>query len=150
MGLSFAALLIALSLGAQTPRAIGTWDTLKSLAPGTEILASRFSQGDLRGLIQSVTDDAIVINTSKSQETVARTMVVRVAIRRKGHRLRNTFIGLGVGTGTGLAIGGIQNATCKTFLCGIGSAVWPPLGAIAGTIVGAIIPTGGWREVYHT
>jgi hypothetical protein len=85
-------------------------------------------------------------------------MVAKVSAKDKGHRLRNTLIGLGAGAGGGLILGAVGDAnSCHPgfFGCwdplgrnGLKETV-TPLGALIGGIVGVLLPTGGWRDVYR-
>jgi hypothetical protein len=50
-----------------------------------------------RGTLQSVSDDGITIRTVSDEQTFLRANVLRVSIKGKGHRLRNTVIGAGIG-----------------------------------------------------
>jgi hypothetical protein len=102
----------------------------------------------VRGDIQSVTADSLVVESANGRETFTRQKITRVSVRKKGHRLRNTLIGFGAGTGVGIAIGAVDASGCKELLCGLAPAVGAILGAIGGTIAGAVWPTGGWRDVY--
>jgi len=65
--------------------------------------------------------------------------------------MRNPLIGLGAGTGVGLGIGpgarlhgGVLQIVPNRTLTG----AFALAGALTGTVVGAVIPTGGWREIY--
>lgn len=150
--LIMALLAFALAATAQSPAQ--NWNSVKTLPVGTTIrisVGSRIVNGD----VQSVTDDSLAVNSGRGQEMFMRQEVTRVAVKKKGHRLRNSMIGLGIGTGAGIGIGlGVGHANdCRSgFLCGIdtaaGGAVGGAIGLVGGTIVGALLPTGGWREVY--
>jgi hypothetical protein len=156
-GLISAILLLALApaLIAQAP---ANWDSVKQLAGGKEIRVTLMDGRNLRGEFQSATDDALIVATSKSQETLSRTMVTKVSSKGKNHRLRNALIGLGAGAGTGLILGAVGDAnSCHPGFFGcyepLGrnffKEVATPLGALIGGAVGALVPTGGWRSVYR-
>ena len=103
--------------------------------------------------LQGVTDDSLGIDSGKGRETFTRQEVKRVAVKKQGHRGRNTLIGLGTGAAIGAVAGAAYYTPC-TGLCilnptraqdaGVGAVV---LGVV-GAVVGALIPTGGWHEVY--
>ena len=140
-------LLLALELAAQSQ----SWSNVKALSPGTEIRISGPRPSAVRGTLLSVTDDSLMLNSSAGQEMFTRQQVNRVSSKKQGHRARNALIGLGVGAGTGLVVGAVGDQQCSPscFLGNnIGKAVFTPLGAILGALVGAVIPTGGWRDVY--
>ena len=133
---------------AQTSR--GDWTVLSGLAAGTEIRVSISGGKTVRGFIQKADADSLAINATTSQETLARKDVKRVQTKRQGHRGRNTLIGLAVGTAGGLAAGaGVDHGGGDSWFPNIGKAVFTPIGAIIGTVVGVALPTGGWHEVYR-
>ena len=79
--------------------------------------------------------------------------VMRVSVKKKGYRGRNTLIGLGAGAAIGVVVGVASHQDCTGFCllyttrgqdAGIGAIIF----GVIGTAVGALIPTGGWREVY--
>ena len=140
--------LIMATAAAQTTAA--TWNSVKALPAGSEI---RIATGPrtVRGKIDRITDDALTVTSAKGQEMFTQQEVSRVWVKKPGHRKRNALIGLGVGAGVGLAFG-IAALSCKGFGCIGASAVeiGAPLAfGVVGTAVGAVIPTGGWREVYR-
>jgi hypothetical protein len=129
------------------------WDTVKQLPPGKEVRVTLVDGRKLRGGIQSVTDDTLVL-TSKSTETLSRATVSKVATKGKSHRGRNALIGLGIGAVGGLAAGVGFDHTCPANGCAFigknaGKEVLTPLGALIGVGVGALIPTGLWHDIYR-
>ena len=92
------------------------------------------------------------MSSEKGQETIKQQEVMRVSLKKTGHRRRNILIGAGIGAGGGLTLGAVAAGTCSGTLCGgHGPAVVVGVagaGALVGTLVGAVIPTGGWREIY--
>jgi len=142
-----ALLLLAATVAAQTNAS--NWNTVKALAAGTDVRILNGSR-TVNGKIEGVTDETIVVNSGKGQETFKQQDVMRVSLKKNGHRMRNALIGLGVGAGVGVGVGAAADANC-TGLCfggNFGKAIFTPLGAVAGVLVGALIPTGGWREIY--
>ena len=131
------------------------WDRLKQLAPGAELRVELKDRGAVLGEFQSVTGESLVINSRRGQETVTQQTVARVSSKRRSHRTRNALIGLGIGAGAGLGVGAaVDSKNCHTCfgpnLPNIGKEICTPLGALAGALIGFLIPTGGWREVYRT
>lgn len=127
-----------------------SWTNVSQLAPQTEIQVSLSGGRTLRGSLQSVTADALAVNTGIGQEMLPRAQIRRVQSRRRGHRGRNTLIGLGIGAGGGLAVGAALDSGNHTgWFSDFGKAFVTPLGAIVGAIVGVAIPTGGWHEIYR-
>ena len=135
---------------AQKPASPERWAKLSQLAPGAEVRVFLSGDRSLRGFLQKVTPDSLAINATTSQETLARADIKKVQLKRKGHRGRNTLIGLGIGAGGGLAVGaGLDHSNAGGWFPNLGKAIFAPVGAIIGTVVGVAIPTGGWREIYR-
>jgi hypothetical protein len=140
--------LMATTLAAQTN--VADWNTVKALTTGTQVRITVGSR-TVRCGIDRTTDDALVVTTEKGQEMFDRQEVSVVSVKKPSHRKRNTLIGLAAGTGVGLVIGiatrprpgQLEIITPDAITAGFTAA-----GAIGGTLVGVIIPTGGWREVY--
>jgi hypothetical protein len=155
-GLIFLAMLVpaSLSLPAQTT---GNWDAVRHFAASQAIRVSLADGRSFQGKFQSATDGELLLSTAKAQETVARADITKVATKGNNHRVRNAVIGLGVGAGAGLGVGAIvdHESGCGTppgcFLSfkNIGKEVFTPVGAIIGLIVGAVIPSGNWHDVYR-
>ncbi len=145
-----AAVLAFALVGAAAQDTYSPWNLVRALPAGTEV---RIVAGPLtvRGKIDRVTDDTLALTSGKGQEMFTQQEVSRVSVKKPGHRKRNTLIGLGVGAGAGLGIG-LAASSCTGLGC-IGSRaveVGAPLAlAVVGTAIGAVIPTGGWREVYR-
>jgi len=156
--------LLILSCGIATSPARGdddknqtNWDKLKQLAPGQEIEVVQKDAKSTRGNFRNVTDEAIAVNTAAGDQTISRQNVVRVSSKGKTHRMRNALIGAGIGAGAGLGIGAAmdvhdkcsQGGFCINILPNGGKEIVTPLGAIVGAIVGALLPSRGWHEIYR-
>ena len=70
--------------------------------------------------------------------------------------MRHALIGLGIGAAGGLGLGAGIDAGCNPHaflgcLAGpnFGKEVLTPVGAVIGFGIGAVLPAGGWREVYR-
>lgn len=96
-------------------------------------------------------------------QTLARQDVLRVSSKGQNHQTRNALIGTTVGAAAGLG-GGLaadhviwSHANCTggpLFHCGYPAIphwgiIGTPIVALAGAIIGATLPTGGWHEVYR-
>jgi hypothetical protein len=146
--LAAALLLLAATVAAQTNPS--NWNTVKALPAGTD---ARIMNGSrpISGKVESVTDEAIVVNTGKGQETFNRQQVLTVSIKKGGHRKRNALIGLAVGAAAGLGIGlATRPGPNQLKIIPAGAVVGglTAAGGIVGVIVGVVIPNGGWREIY--
>lgn len=141
--------LLATAMAAQTN--VINWNTVKALAAGTQVRVSAGSR-PVNGRIEQVTDDALVVTSGKGQETFGRQQVSAVSVKKLSHRGRNALIGLAAGTGAGLGIGVAAARTNSGQLAivpnGAIVAGFAVAGALGGSIVGVVIPTGGWREIY--
>lgn len=149
------ALFLAPVLAAQ-PGSRADWGNLKKLTAGDEIRIVDGDRRPIRARFQRVTDESIVIATPGKEESLTRAAIVSVAARGESHRRRNALIGLGIGAGAGLAVGAAADAhscngqsNCFNILPNIGKEVLTPVGALVGVTVGALLPTGGWHDVYH-
>jgi hypothetical protein len=148
-GLLISAIGLIPSLGAQTTQA--GWNALKAVTAGTQV---RITDGSrtVDGKLDQTTDDVIMVTSGKGHEMFDRRDVSIVSVKKQSHRKRNTLIGLGVGAGGGLAFGGVLASAVKdSMLGGHGPAIVASsagAGALVGVLVGAVIPSGGWRQVY--
>lgn len=152
--LSVIALLFAGNVPAQQQEASAQgWNNLIQLAPGAPVRVALAGGRTVRGDLQKVTSDSLTVSENGNQQNLPRTEIGRVQLKRKGHRGRNALIGLAIGAGGGLAIGAASDRhdshEAFNFFPNAGKVVLTPLGAIVGAAVGAVIPTGGWREIYR-
>jgi len=128
------------------------WDSLKQLGPQLDAKVVLTRGESYRGALISVSDDSLAIHSGKSDRTIARSDVNRISIRRPNHRGRNALIGAGIGAGAGLGMGTAVDQCSKTdFMCtgNWGKGILTPFFGLAGAGVGALLPTGGWHEVYR-
>src|ERR1017187_7375825 len=93
---------LAVTAAARQANPIANWANLNQLVTGAEIRVTLANGKTLRGFMQRVTAESLAINATTSQETLFRQDIRRVALKRPGHRGRNTLIGLAIGTGGGL------------------------------------------------
>jgi|SRR5580700_7548513 hypothetical protein len=139
----------AVSATAQQAKPIAQWANLNRLENGSEIRVVLAGGKNVRGFLQSVSPDSLAINAATSQEALSRQEIKLVSLKRPGHRGRNTLIGLAIGAAGGLATGAVIDHGDHGWFPNLGKAVFTPIGAIIGTVVGVAIPTGGWRVVYR-
>ena len=120
------------------------WDNLKQLAPGQQIRIVLNDAKSYEAKFQSVTDDAVVVRLATGEQTFPRQSVLRVSTKHRSHRVRNALIGAGAGVATALAV----DAGCKDCTTGTWAGDTVGLGVL-GALVGALVPTGRWHDVYR-
>jgi hypothetical protein len=125
-----------------------TWDKLKQLSPGQKVKVVQNDAKSFQGDFQSMSDEAIVLRLAAGDQTFAKEKVLRISARGPWHRMRNALIGAGIGAGVGLGVGAAADNP-NSFLPNIGKEVFTPVCAIGGAIVGALVPTGGWHDIYR-
>lgn len=147
-GLTLGCLFIECGLAQSGPA--GSWEGLAQIPARTEVRVYEAAGLEVRGKFRSATADSIVLLGPGGQQSLDRKTVVRVLVKRRSHRLRNTLLGAAVGFGGGLGLGMIVEKLKKPSFWNLGLdglAIWA-LGTLLGPIVGLLIPTGGWREAY--
>ena len=140
--------MVSLTASAQT--LASTWETVRAVVAGTEVRIATGNSTRIEGKLESVTDSALVITQPTGRRSLPRIEIHSVSVKKKGHRVRNALIGFGVGVGAGIVIGvfGAQNCNEQGQLCGAAGAAAVAAGIAAGTGIGLVWPTGGWREIY--
>jgi len=138
-----------------------SWDNLRSLTPGQEIRVVMNNVKSYQGEFESLRDGGITLRQAAGEQTLARKDILRVSQKTgQSHRGRNAVIGAVLGTVAGLVIGlgpyyVQRNCTLgPAFDCGSPPnahyvAILMPVGVLAGAAIGAVVPTGGWHEVYR-
>jgi hypothetical protein len=141
--------LLVATVAAQTNAS--NWNTVKALSAGTDVRIMTGSR-TVNGRIDRISDDTLMLASKGGQEKFKPQEVARVSVHGESHRRRNMLIGIGIGAGGGLALGAAAAGTCSGTICGgHGPAVVVGVagaGALLGALIGAVIPTGGWREIY--
>ena len=149
------ALLLLGLLTSPALRAAGNpaWNNLKQLTPAQHIHVVMNDKKSYKGEFQSVTEDAIVIRANGADQTLPRQSVQRVSTRRPGHRGRHALIGAAIGAGAGLGTGAAIDADCtpQSIVCtgNKGKAILTPAFGLIGAGIGALLPAGGWQELYR-
>jgi hypothetical protein len=123
----------------------GTWEAVKGLSAGTDVRVKLSDKRNVRGRVQEVTaDSVVVVNSANQAETLARDSVVRLSVKVGGNRGKNAAIGLAIGAGAGAGFGSASDWRSLTvpFFAVL-------IGAIGG-VIGAFVPGGGWFDVYRS
>jgi hypothetical protein len=137
-------LMVGVTSAAGRPRPEkANWDNVKQLLPDEQVRVVLSDAKSYRGLTQTVNDDAIALHMLSGDQMFKREDILRVSSRGEPHRGRNAAIGAGIGT---LAAGAIFAAAIGS---GYGMLVGILPGGGVGAIAGAVLPTGGWQDVYR-
>jgi hypothetical protein len=125
------------------------WDNLKQLASGEQVQVVLKDAKSYRGQFQTVSDEAIVVRLAAGDQAFERARVMRISAIGKSRRGRNALIGAAIGGGLGgVAVGMDCHYGRKG--CGAGGvAAGVPFGAALCAGIAALIPTGGWHDVYR-
>jgi hypothetical protein len=156
--IKFVACLVALgangfSQGPALLRGTADWNNLAALAGAAEVRVQFSGSHAVRGRVENVTADSLTMDAGSGQETFMRQQIIRVSVKQKARRGRNTILGLAIGAGLGGALGGATASECSGSICGgygaaaIASGIGA--GAAIAAIIGVLVPAGGWREVYR-
>lgn len=152
-----ASLILALAIAALSSHlcaAQSEWSVVRQLTSGQELKVVLKEGGSRRGSFESANDSSIVVRSGNSEQTLSRDQVRRILLKSKGHRKRNALIGAGVGAGAGLGLGASIDNNCSStsIVCtgNKGKAILTPVFGLLGAGIGALIPSGGWREVYRS
>jgi len=129
------------------------WGNLKQVAPGQTIKVKATDGKSSQGELESVSDDALALRLAGGDRSFPRETVQRVSIKRDGHRGKHALIGAVIGAGGGLGAGiAVDQCTPTVIVCtgNQGKAILTPGFALLGAGIGALLPAGGWREVYRS
>ena len=130
------------------------WSVVQQLTSGQQVKVVLKDGASRRGSFESANDGAVVIRSGKGEQTLSQDQVARILVKGKSHRKRNALIGAGIGAGAGLGAGAAIDNNCSgsSILCtgNKGKAILTPLWGLLGAGIGALLPSGGWREVYRS
>jgi len=147
--------LLALTMGGVllAQSSTSNWSNLSALTSGQAVRVRLSDGSSLRGAFQSFNLDEVTLQIGTADRTLARTVVLDLAAQTQGHRRRNALIGAGAGAGVGLAYCGAMGnsiAGCRdTTPRAKGWLVSTGFFAAIGAIVGAVLPSRGWRTLYR-
>ncbi len=124
-----------------------SWKNLKQLKVGHEIQVVQMNIKSLQGTFLGVSEEVISLRVQENEAALPRADVLRVSLREKSKRLRNTLIGLGVGSAAGglaLWLWARKAQPISRFrgeYYDIGKLTILPIGIGIGAGVGAAIPS---------
>ncbi|MBI1983531.1 MAG: hypothetical protein HYS61_04970 [Acidobacteria bacterium] len=125
-----------------------SWENLKQLAPGEDVRIVLNDAKSYGAKFESVNDEAITVRLVTGEQTFSRENVLRVSTKGRSRRLRNALIGAGVGVGLGF-VGAAAGNRNDPEARAIAYVLAPPVFGGIGAAVGAVMPTGGWHDVYR-
>lgn len=146
-----AAILLVLAAAVAAQSNPSNWNAVTALTTRTDVRVSTGSR-TVKGRIDRASDSSLALTVGKAEESFDRQQVLTVSVKKGDHRKRNALIGLAVGAGTGLGIGlATRPGPNQLRIVPTGAVVGGLIaaGAIVGVVVGVVIPSGGWREVYR-
>ncbi|HET7603247.1 MAG TPA: hypothetical protein VFK36_09555 [Gemmatimonadales bacterium] len=130
-----------------------------TLAPGTRVrvlsacdtTAAHTGCDVVKGRLVSRTGNALLIQDAGGAEHRVE-VSPGVRIQQSAGFRRHTLRGLGIGSAVGLATGALLLADCTRgdeddALCGVRLVVPVPVGAVLGTLVGALTRSERWSEI---
>jgi hypothetical protein len=115
-----------------------SWQRLNTLHPGEKIQLLERNSRKVSGRFLNVSEAAISVQDQAGSQAIPRQDVRSVKLMKNKHRLRNTFIGAGLGAGVGAVSGGavnngfINRAAFAAIVAGAFS--------LPGAVVGALVP----------
>ncbi len=127
---------------------IAQWESLQMLARGTPVQVVLNDAKSYTGKFKDATADILVVDVETHDQTFTRESVLRVSTKSGSHRMRNAAIGAGIGVGLGFAIAAAANQNDPEAR-DIAYAVGVPATGATGALIGALLPSNAWRDVYR-
>ncbi len=130
------------------------WGSLKQIALGQTIKVTVKHGASSQGDFQSATEDALVLRVAGGDRSIARETVRQVSLKTNSHRGKHALIGAAIGAGGGFGAGIAIDNDCSpnAIVCtgNYGKGILTPVFALLGAGIGALLPAGGWHEIYRT
>ena len=131
--------------GSSAPASKGDWGNLRTLIAGAEIRVIATGHEVIRGTFRSVSDDALIVDQTSGEKMLPRSSVISVSLKKQSRRIGYVSIGAIAGVVTGLLVDWPPRCCYRMS----SKVISTPLGALTGIVIGAAIPTVGWREMYR-
>lgn len=133
----------------------GSWERLKTIPPGDEVVVRLRSGQTLKGRLINVSDTVLTIEQGKKTTDLSRGDTLRVYRLISKSAKKATLIGLGVGAGIGgLGSGGAAasaSGSGEPGEYGLAILVYAAIGAGIGALIGYITGSAKHRElIYET
>ena len=120
------------------------WASLHVLKPDELIRVELNDAKTCDGAFLAMNDKGITLRRAAGEQTFARLDIRRVLRMTKSHHFRNALIGTGIGAVLAAPLIAAITRNQRQGLDEIALLFLP-----VGTLIGAKIPSGGWREVYR-
>jgi hypothetical protein len=135
-------LFLGISCASIAQSSQASWAQLSGLKPGQKVQIVDTNAKKHSGIFENFSDAAISIREASGEASVQKKDVRSVKLLQSNRRLRHALIGLGIGAGAGAGIGaGTWESHGFLGGKGTGAAVCAVIGGLAGTAVGALLPT---------
>ena len=132
----FSLFIVLFAFASVTAQAsISDWANVESLSARKSVIIETVSGATLKGRINSVDTDTVVINSKGRSVSIQRTDVQRVYLTKRGSIVKRALIGAAAGAGIGTAIGVIGTVATKDPLVAAGGFIF---GIPAGAAIGAM------------
>jgi hypothetical protein len=150
--------LLLLIVGVMAASALGAadrkndqanWDNLKTLSQGQEVKVVMNDLKAYSGVFQDVSDEGIRVALHTGNATFARQDIFRVSSKAGTHRLRNAGVGAAIGGGSLAGIAAAKGDSSGDFGTGAVTVMGLIAGSAIGAVVGALVPSQAWRDVYR-
>lgn len=138
-------------LAQTTPNPIrGSWEGLKAIPPGDELVVGLRNGQTLKGRLSSVSDTTLTLAQGKTTTDASRGDVLRVHRVISKSAKRATMIGLGIGAGVGLtaAVVAAKSGPGEGD-ADLGALIAGTIGAGAGALAGYIIGSRKQRALIY-
>lgn len=128
----------------------GSWASVMERAPGHRVEVVTQKMKAYQGEVTVVDENSLTLRTGRDVITLARPEVYRVSLRTPSKRVRNALIGAAIGAGAGIALGAAAfGNTSESGETAGAIGCYGPIGAAAGAVIGAAVPTGS-ETLYRT
>jgi hypothetical protein len=121
-----------------------SWDNVKQMLPDEQVRVVLNDGKSYRGLIEAASDEDMKIRIAGGDQTFAREDVSRVSVKATSNRGSNAAKGAGIGFLGGFAL--FTGAFANPLAGVVGGLIF---GTPAGALIGTVLPTGGWHDVYR-
>jgi len=120
----------------------GSWDGLKSVPPGDELIVTLRNGQTVKGRLSNLSDTALTLTQGKKTTDLNRGEVLKVYRSIPRSAKRSTMIGLAVGAGVGAGSGaavdaGLNGEPGENYAIPVLALLGAGVGALAGYLVGS-------------